>query len=67
MACVRFYVSLVALLVPCEMSGFMEMFGPQGSVRIMCAISLFCPGHFVSRFVVASLVSRFAYLRRICS
>ena len=67
MACVRFYVSLVALLVPCEMSGFMEMLGPQGSVRITCAISLFCPGHFVSRFVVTFLVSRFASLRRIHS
>ena len=65
--CPLYYVSLVALLVPCLMFGFMEMFGPQGSVRIMCAISLFCPGHFVSRFVVTSLVSRFASLRRIYS
>ena len=67
MARVRFYVSLVASLVPSVIFGFMEMFGPQGSVSIMCALSLFCPGHFVSRFVVTSLVSRFEYLRRICS
>ena len=52
MARVRFYVSLVASLVPCVMFGFMEMFGPQGSVGFMCAISLFCPGHL---FLVLSL------------
>ena len=52
MACVRFYVSFVASLVPCDMSGFMEMFGPQGSVGFMCVISLLCPGHL---FLVLSL------------
>ena len=56
MARVRFYVSFVALLVPCVMSGFMEMFGPQGSVGFMCVISLFCPGHlFLDLFLVLSL------------
>ena len=43
MARVRFYVSFVASLVPCDMSGFMEMFGPQGSVGFMCVLSLFVP------------------------
>ena len=38
-----FYVSFVASLVPCDMSGFMEMFGPQGSVGFMCVLSLFVP------------------------
>ena len=27
----------------CVMFGFMEMFGPQGSVGFMCVISLFVP------------------------
>ena len=47
-ACLRYglcplYVSFVASLVPCDMSGFMEMFGPQGSVGFMCVLSLFVP------------------------
>ena len=70
MACVRFYVSFVASLVPCDMSGFMEMFGPQGSVGFMCVISLFCPGHlFIVLFLVCLyiLVSWFVSLRRIYS
>ena len=66
MARVRFYVSFVASLVPCDMSGFMEMFGPQGSVGL-CVFYLCLSRTFVSRFVVTSLVSRFEYLRRICS
>ena len=52
-----FCVSLVAVLVPCVMSGFMEMFGPQGSVGFMCVISLFCLGHlFLDVFFVVSFV-----------
>ena len=38
MACVRFYVSFVAPLVLCVMSGSMEMFGPRESVGFMCYI-----------------------------
>ena len=52
MACVRFYVSLVALLVPCAMSGFMEMFGPQGSVGFLCVIFVMSRT-FVVRFVLS--------------
>ena len=66
MARVRFYVSFVASLVPCDMSGFMEMFDPQGSVGFMCVLSLFVPD-ICFRFVVTSLVSWFASLRRIYS
>ena len=49
---VRFCVSLVALLVPCVMSGFMEMFGPQGSVGFMCVIFVLSRT-FVLRFVLS--------------
>ena len=52
MACVRFYVSLVALLVPCVMSGFMEMFGPQGSVGFLYVIFVMSRT-FVHRFVLS--------------
>ena len=55
MACVRFYVSFVASLVPCDMSGFMEMFGPQGSVGFMCYIFVMSRT-FILSFVFISLV-----------
>ena len=66
MARVRFYVSFVASLVPCDMSGFMECSVHRG-VSDLCVFYLCLSRTFVSRFVVTSLVSRFEYLRRICS
>ena len=52
MACVRFYVSLLLCLFVCVMSGFMEMFGPQGSVGFMWVIFVLSRT-FVHRFVLS--------------
>ena len=49
-----------------DMSGFMECSVHRG-VSDLCVFYLCLSRTFVSRFVVTSLVSRFAYLRRICS
>ena len=70
-ACLRYglcplYVSFVASLVPCDMSGFMEMFVHRG-VSDLFVFYLCLSRTFVSRFVDTSLDSRFVYLRRICS
>ena len=56
MARVRFYVSFVASLVPCDMSGFMECSVHRG-VSDLCVFYLCLSRTFVSRFVVTSLQS----------